>query len=508
MTVAAVEPAAVAPRYATPRSPERRSYGRAIAHVADSLGKPLMPWQRLVVDVGTELLDDGSWAYPVVIVTVQRQSGKTTLVAPVNAHRCTVKRDARTWLTAQTRQDARDTWGEVSKLVGRSPFGPYVTRRRSNGSEELAFPTGSSFRVFAPTEDALHGKANELVTVDEVWAFDDEQGTALEQAILPTFATTGGQLWLLSTAGHAGSAWLRRYVDLGRAAVESGRRSGVAYFEFALSDEDAAIVEVELQSDDPARRRRALELILRAHPAAGYTLRLDALEQAADTMSPGDFLRAYGNRWSKATERVIPLGPWQDAQASAWPEPTVPVALGFDVALDRSSASIVAAWRDAPGERLRLDLVECHPGTAWLADRVAELVEARKPVAVAHVGGPALDVADELAQRGVKVRGQEVLGLTATEYATACVGFLSDVVNGRLSVRTDPDLDAAVDAAAQRPLGEAWAWSRRQAAGSIAPLVAATAARFAYDHKPPPPVRPLVVARRPSSTAQQRRLRA
>jgi hypothetical protein len=40
----------------------------------------------------------------------------------------------------------------------------------------------------------------------------------------------------------------------------------------------------------------------------------------------------------------------------------------------------------------------------------------------------------------------------------------------------DPDLNVAVRAACTRPLGDAWAWSRKDSATNIAPLVAFTLA--------------------------------
>src|SRR5690606_20372830 len=67
------------PKYATPRDPSRRTYGGEISRVAVALGKPPMPHQQLIYDVGTELDSFGNLVYELVIVTLPRQSGKTTL---------------------------------------------------------------------------------------------------------------------------------------------------------------------------------------------------------------------------------------------------------------------------------------------------------------------------------------------------------------------------------------------------------------------------------------------
>ena len=50
------------------------------AKLARLLGLPLMPHQRQILDVAGEIMPSGLPAYRTVVVTVPRQSGKTTLV--------------------------------------------------------------------------------------------------------------------------------------------------------------------------------------------------------------------------------------------------------------------------------------------------------------------------------------------------------------------------------------------------------------------------------------------
>lgn len=509
-------PVGAAAAFATPRTPGRVTHGPAIAVLASAMNRPLMPWQRLVADVATERLDDGSWAYPIVVVTVPRQSGKTTLMTPTWCERCMTSPDALTWHTAQTRADARDSFLEAAKLLARSPLRPpRVTVRRSNGSEGFTFPNGASWRVFAPTEDALHGKANALVGVDEAWAHKGPRGIELEQAILPTFTTTGGQLWIISTAGTAESVWLRGYVERGRAAVAAGRREGLAYFEWALPPAEVGPVTAGLENraTDEAGYLAALERVLAAHPAYGFdgsTLRLSALRQAADVMGSGEFLRAYANVWTTSSERVIPATAW-DACRVAGPldRPTGPVALGFDVSLDRGHASIVAAW-DRPDGRRVVDVIEerLGPSSSWLPARLVELAAEHRPVAVTYPAhGPADDVADQAARLGVTLAPER--GLTAGTYATACAAALGSILAGTWAHLGGAALDDAAAAAGTRTLADAWAFSRRASAASIAPLGAATSASWALDHpgEAPKPAPVIVARRRPAPLTNPRRRR-
>jgi len=464
-----------------------------------------MPWQRDVADVAHELLPDGSWAYGVVIVHVQRQAGKTTLFGPVACHRCLTRQDVKVWLTAQTGGDARDTWLEVDKRVQRSALrDPLVKARRANGTEAMTFPTGSTFRPFPPTEEAMHGKANELVAVDEGWSFDDADGTALEAAITPTFTTTGGQLWIISAGGTARSAWLLRHVLAGRAAVENGVRQGIAYFEYGVDDADAATIAAGLDPDAGVEAfERAVELTLAAHPAAGYTLRRDALVSAARSMKPGEFLRAYCNHWTRAGERVIPAPLWDAGRREVWPAPDGRLALGFAASIDQRDAAIVAGWRDGAGAPIKLDVIDARPGIDWLAPRVAELVERWRPAAIGHdAAGPSLDVADQLARQGIG----PLIATSTRDYAAACSALLRHVMSGQLQHAGQPALDAAVDAAARRLVGDGlWMWSRRTSSATIAPLEAGTVALWAFDHAPSPAAAPLIVASRPRPPAARPR---
>src|ERR1035437_2593601 len=76
------------PPWSAPPTPGRLSLGQKVAAVAEMLGIPLMPWQQLVADVGLELLPGTLIpAYREVIVTVPRQSGKTSLVLAIEVQR-------------------------------------------------------------------------------------------------------------------------------------------------------------------------------------------------------------------------------------------------------------------------------------------------------------------------------------------------------------------------------------------------------------------------------------
>jgi hypothetical protein len=429
------------------------------------MGRPFMPWQRYASDVSLEVDADGRFVYSLVVITVPRQSGKTTWFGVVLDHRALLVPRCRAWFTMQTQKDAVD-WLTNEHWPLLAPFGSAVSLRRMAGSEHVKWnPSGGLIRPFPPSPVGLHGKTSDVVVLDECWSFDLVRGQQIDQAVVPTQATKpNAQVIKLSTAGDAGALWWLGTVEAGRAAAVAGKTTGTAYFEWAAAD--------NMDPTDPD----AWPLF---HPAYGRTIGAEAMHAALELLGPDDFARAYGNRWVSMVARVIPLQAWRDAQdeTAAIPD-AANLALAFDVALDRSDACIVAAWRDGPVARV--EVADYRPGVGWLPDRLSELVERWRPVSLAYdAAGPALDVADVLARRGLAVDG-----LKLRDYAAACSGFLDGLVSTPPAIRITPHaaLDAAAGAAARRAVADAWAWGRRQSATSIAPLTAATVALWAYDH--------------------------
>jgi hypothetical protein len=421
-----------------------------------------------VADVALEVDETGRFFYQLVIVTVPRQSGKTTLFGTVADHRALIVPGARCWFTQQSGKHAVD-WLINEHWPLLAPFVPKVHLRRAAGSEHIKWlPSGGLIRPFPPTPDGLHGKVSDLVVVDEPWAFDQVRGTQLDQAIVPTQATRpNAQVWKVSTAGDATSTWWLGTVEAGRAAARADRRDGVAYFEWSCPD--------GLDPTDPV----SWPLY---HPAYGRTVGPDSMSAALEILGADEFARAYGNCWVSTTARVIPLAAWRQAaeEPADLPEPGG-LALGFDVAVDRSDAAVVAAWRD-PAGIAHVEVVDYRAGVGWLSDRVPELVAKWRPRAVAYdAAGPALDVADVLTRAGVTLEG-----LKARDYAAACLSLLDGLAADppALRYRPHPALDAAANDATRRALGDAWAWGRRTSAGSLAALTAATVAIWGFDHAP------------------------
>jgi hypothetical protein len=177
-------PGAPSPKFATERNPERPTLGTLQRRFADVWLGPvptcrgcgsqhgLMPWQGYVADVAGELVQDavtGLWrpAYPLVVVTVPRQAGKSHLAAAQVGERCFSVPMYRAWYTAQTGGDARDQFLKFAdETLEGTPLASVVRTLRGNGHEAMRYPNGSTWRPHPPTEAAMHGKQSDREDID------------------------------------------------------------------------------------------------------------------------------------------------------------------------------------------------------------------------------------------------------------------------------------------------------------------------------------------------------
>lgn len=465
-----------AARFATPRDPGYESLGWRVRKIARALDTPLLPWQNEVIDVASEIDHEGRYRYHTVIVSVPRQSGKTTLTLANGVDRCLFLPGAKCWHTAQTGQDAREKFLEMADPFAKSTIGQISSvLRKGAGATRLTFANRSTFRPHPPTEESLHGQQSDLNNIDEGWSYSDLQGMALIQAIVPTQATRkGAQTWVTSTMGTADSVWFHGMCDKGR-VLSRRAAGGIAYFEWSIDD-----------GVDPAD----LDAVAAAHPAYGLLIDRTALEQAWQAMAdtPGAFARAYGNRRTTAAERVIPVDRWLSAQRDVPIPAGAPVVFGAATSWNRDETAIVAAAMldtDLP----IIEVIAVRPGTSWAVDACerASRHADDAPIVIDPVG-PSGPLADALELRGVPLERMKTADITsgaADLYDRITVADDDGrPLPPRIVFRPNEYLNAAVDRASKRMVGDgAWTWGRRTSSGSIAALEAATnaaraAARF------------------------------
>lgn len=465
------------PRWSTPRQPDRPTYGPDVERMSRRTGRPLRRWQREVADAVGEVLPNGRMVYPLVVLIVPRRGGKTGLTLPQSLQRAMIAPRRRCWYTAQTGGDAatifREEW---VPLIKGSELAPFIRARMSNGSQRLMLPedVGSYVGLFAPGPKALHGQDGDYITVDEAWAFSEAAGTELEEALRPTMLLRPQrQLVIISAGGTSDSTWLLRLRALGRRLVEEGRceEAGMYYREYYPQGPLLDTGEIDgdaVDLDDPAVWS-ATHPILDEQPEL-----LDVLRQDRETMGGPTFWRSYLSVFSSTTaDRLISAEAYAaTGPADGAPEPVPPghVVIGYDVAHDRTKASVAVSGRTPEG-RVYGEVIDHRPGTEWVADEVARVRSRLRTDVYAESVGPVVTVTAQLRAKGVEVKT-----LNGTEYPAACAAMLDDITTGRFQRRRQPPLDVAVATVQRREVGDGFVWSRKRSGADISPLVAITVA--------------------------------
>lgn len=440
------------PRPGAPNTLEQAQF------IAKVLGTPMMPWQEWAIRLKTERLPGGRrYRFRNFFETVPRQSGKTVGTRIDMVTKALLYPNRRIFYTAQTGKDAGERWNDLVAAIENSPLKDRVHKRRAAGSQRLTFPNGSVIAPFAPTPKSLHGYTPHDVYLDEIFAFDQAQGEELIGAVKPAQVTLEDrQLLLLSTMGNAKSTFINGWVDKGRAAVQD-EGSETGYLEFSLP--------ADLSAYDPDNWG--------FHPALGHRITKDDIAEASETVSRGEYERAYMNRMTLAEDTFIPLETWDALAGDLEPVPLNQTAIAFDVAHDGSRAAVVAAWHDSAGATC-LKILAAGAGSDWLSGLYQDVIKPGKPRAFgADYVGETKYLVDSLLSANPSA---SLIKLKTADFTTACIGFKNLILEEKIKHDGSSVMRSALAAAAIRPLGEGWAFSRSRSPEPICELVAAAVA--------------------------------
>lgn len=491
-------PGAVAPLWGTPRSPERKTLGAGVFEVSTRMGKPLRGWQRYVADVSLELDNDtGLFAYDTIVLVAMRQQGKSELMLPTVAHRCIALPavsarqrgakepdplfDAQTVLyTAQTADAARLRWrrNHLTRMLAAplirqhmaNPPDPYGGASLSKQAEALFWRNGSIYLPGATTaKTAGTGDTIDMPMVDESWAHQtDRAAIGLRPAML---SRDWSQIWNLSMVPGPTRleekpwGYLKNLIRVGRARVEAGVRSGMAFFYFG-ADGDAYRAG-NLDPMDPKVWRGCM-------PNLNHGIRESAVRADAELMDVADFLAEY-----LSIEDVGRVVQWRTIRQQTWTDLLDVMstmegrpAIGIEMSEDRRHAWISAVGKREdghyhaevlePGMAVPADVV----GVDWVLRAAVDIAKAQKAWAIVFdPRRPAGSLKPHL-ERELKLEIErkriKILTPSMNAIAGACGAFYdatgNEVSTSDTGVRIyhlgQPELDSAVASAVKLERGD------------------------------------------------------
>lgn len=460
---------------------EEQDHSRGVeaVEVAETLGFPLDEHQKYVLmRACARKPKEDRWSYSRVGVCEPRQNGKGVILEirevcglfvwnrPLQIH------SAHEFATSQ------EHFARLENLIEGSDFERQVKRiARGHGEEGIHLKNGCRLRFRTRTKGGTRGFSGDDLYLDEAMILNEMAFGAMRPILR---AREDPQMWLTGSAVdqqvHEHGVVFSRL----RERALKGVDKSICYFEWTLKDEMGDLYE----SPDsvPKAVLRDEESWRLSNPGYGIRIGAEQFEQeledladrtfAVEILGVGDWPRTDGfaggrikpEEWELLVDETSALGN--------------PIVLAFDVSPERR-CSIAAAGRNA--ERLwHLELVANYPGTKTLIARLQELNALHNPYEIVCDGyGPAASLIPACVEAGLRVRA-----LNSGEHAAAC-GLMSDAVAQRtLRHLGSAQVSNAVRGAATRPLGDAWAWSRRNSAVDISPLVAMTLALHAAQELP------------------------
>lgn len=454
--------------------PSVDTLGVEAVEFSESIGLVLDPWQQFVVNGALGVRSDGKWAAFEFALLVARQNGKGGFLEAFELAKLFLFGSRLILHSAHEFKTAQEAFLRVKALIdGSDELTRKVARvRTSHGEEGIELLSGARLRFVARSRSSGRGFSGDDVILDEA----QELPRLAMEALMPTMsARPNPQLVYTGTVPseqNDAEHW-ESVRDRGRA----GGDSSLGWMEWSPPEPDPD-EDGGNPLDDPEGLRAFLDdrdNWLLSNPAQGIRITEETIERERNSLGDEGFARERLSHWPSSTSKsAIDDATWK-ARADGKSKLLDPVAFSVDVSPDRKRASISAYGRRSDG-RGHGEVIDNRPKTGWVLDRMVELAEKHESLGVViDAAGPAASLIPELQERGVTV-----ITTSAQEMAHACGGIYDDIEEDQFRHLDDPRLNAAVSAAAWRPLGDARAFRRKDDSTDITPLISVTLARFGH----------------------------
>lgn len=447
--------------------------GSEAIELAESVGLILDPWQQLLVRVTLAEQADGRYAADTVAALVARQNGKGGWLEAVALHGMFLVRDPLTLWTAHQFKTSSEAFLRIRGWVdGSDDLRKCVSKMNAAHGEEGIELFGGSVRLrfVARSKSSGRGFSPQRIIFDEA----QELSTAAQGALVPSMrAQRNRQSIYTGTVPGPDVNHPEVFTGL-RDRGRAGTAKRFAWVEWSPRGSDDPLKAATLDLDE--RRHWAA-----ANPALGFRVTEDALASDRNELTDDDFGREALSIWPSVPDHGISVfgpGAWE---ALAVPELTQerPSAIGLEVAVDRSRASIAAA---VAGEPATVAVVDERPGTGWLVAEAQRLQGSLDCAVAVHGQGSVADLIPALEAAGIRLTI-----LKAGDYADACAGIWDRVAAETLQHPDHDLLNQAVYGATKRPTGDRWVWDMKKSATNVAMLKAATVALWAAGQGRPVP---------------------
>ena len=446
---------ALEPRLHTPWL-KGESRGHEIAELAERIGQPLLPWQRLLLDDMSVVDENNMFIKKSSLVLLARQSGKSHMMRMRMLAGLFCFGEENILMMSSQRKMAIRSLEIMVMIVERNDFllkqvkgGKIDTAwRRTTGNEGLHLENGNRIEVIAANSDSARGLTADVLWIDELREVGE---AAMDASKSTTLTRPNSQRFYTSNAGSAESEVLIHMRE--RSMMKPPRSLG--FYEYSAPE----------NCDIWDRKAWAM-----ANPSLGILISEEAVEEQIATSTVvaarTETLCQFVN--TGLTSPWTP-GSWEDlADKDMQMNPGMTVMFAFDVdPHTRRSASLVAGAL-LPDGRIALQLLQTWESLIAV-DELQIAVDIKKkadewhPRLVLHDSYTTAAIAERLKNSGVAV--EPVVG---AQFYTACSTFKDAMDNKRLIHAGQEVLDQQMLNVASSSKDTGWRIVRKKSAGSVA----------------------------------------
>lgn len=429
---------------------------------------PLDEWQDTVFEAAMGERANGKWSSKFVGLSAPRQNGKSQLIVARALAGVLLFGEKMIIISSYETDTAREVWKRLIDVIEANPtLEARVTGRMDAINREfVSFGKGAdkqTIKLKARRASGSRGFSADCLLLDE--------GQILSKAawgsIVPTMSartkeTSGGpQLWLFGTPPTATDDPF---------AFSRVRESSMAkkarhcWLEWAADPAD--------DFDDEATWAKS-------NPAYGVRITREAVADDRAAMDDEQFAMERLGIWdTRAALSVFGPGNWE---ACAGDETSGLELASLSLAADRDLSRFAVVGAALDGGVAQVKPLFSGPSASQAVEFIAGLHEAHgAPVAI-DGRGPAAALIPDLEKVGVVV-----VTLKTPDVLDACSGVFTAVSERTLRHSHYPELDAAVDGARKRDVGDRWAWGRKGDV-TVEPLEAVTFAHWLLTRPAPAP---------------------
>jgi phage terminase large subunit-like protein len=435
-----------------------KTRGDEVAAFAEKIGRPLLPWQKLIMDDLCAVDDAGKFVRRSSLLLTARQSGKSWVARMRCLAGLFLFDEQNVLIMSSKMKMSMKSFDMMVQIIEENPFlvaqlkGGSIQKgvRRANGSERILLENGHMLEVAAATADGVRGFTCDMLWLDELGSVTED---AMDAAKSVTLARPNSQRLYTSNAGSSESKVLNTMRD--KAQYKPPKSFG--YYEYSAPE----------NYDVLDRAGWAM-----ANPSLGILIDESAIEEIIATTDINSIRRetlcqfVHGGVASPWTP-----GSWEalvDPNLTMAPGPITMFAFDIDPHTKKTASLVCGQLREDLSIALSLVKIWEDPVAVdelQIAKDIMEYCITWQPRLVLHDRYVTSAIAHRLRMSGIAVED-----CSQNAFYQACASLKEAMDNGRLVHMGQENLDLQMQNVAPKWNDNGWRIVRKSAGSVTGPI--------------------------------------